>query len=86
MTRRRLWATFFVVQSLGAIGATVGVMWNFYFAVAGMILLLPGYLVAGAFLRKVSAVALWVPLTGLAIAIPINAAFWYAFTRKPSTK
>ena len=86
MTRRRLWTTFCVVQLLGAIGATVGVMWNFYFAIAGMVLLLPGYLVAYALLRKVSAVAIWVPLAGLAIAIPLNAAFWYAYSRKSPTE
>jgi hypothetical protein len=40
-------------------------MWNFYFEIAGMVLLLPGYLVAYAFLRKVSAAAIWVPLAGL---------------------
>ena len=85
MTRRRLWTTFCIVQLLGAIGATAGVMWNFYFAIAGMICLLPGYLVAYAFLRKVSLVSIWMPLAGLAIAIPVNAAFWYAFSRKAST-
>lgn len=86
MTRRRLWTTFCIVQLLGAIGATVGMMWNFYFAIAGMVLLLPGYLVAYAFLRKVSAVSIWVPLAGLAIAIPLNAAFWYAYSRKSATE
>ncbi len=86
MTRRRLWTTFCIVQLLGAIGATVGVMWNFYFAITGMILLFPGYVVAYVFLRKVSPVAIWVPLAGLAIAIPLNAAFWYAYSRKSSTE
>jgi hypothetical protein len=84
MTRRRLWTTFCIVQLLGVIGATVGLMWNFYFAIAGMVMLLPGYLMAYAFLHKVSAVAIWVPLAGLAIAIPVNAAFWYAYSRKSS--
>lgn len=84
MTRRTLWMTFCVVQLLGAIGATVGVMWNFYFAIAGMFLLLPGYLVAYAFLRKVSSVSVLVLLAGLAVAIPLNAAFWYGYSRKRS--
>jgi hypothetical protein len=61
------------------------VMWNFYFAIAGMIFLLPGYLVAYAFLHKVSLVSIWMPLAGLAVAIPVNAAFWYVFSRKAST-
>jgi len=60
-------------------------MWNFYFGILGMILLCPGYLVAYAFLRKITATALWVPLVGLAIAIPVNAAFWYAYSRKLTT-
>jgi len=82
MTRRRLWTTFCIVQLVGAIGATVGMMWSFYFALAGMVLLLPGYFVAYAFLHKVSAVGIWVPLAGSAIAIPVNAALWYAYSRK----
>jgi UPF0716 family protein affecting phage T7 exclusion len=85
MTRKGLWTTFCIVQLLGAMGATAGMMWNFYFAIAGMVLLLPGYLVAYAFLRKVSAEAVWVPLAGLAIAIPLNAAFWYAYSRKSAS-
>ena len=73
------------MQLLGAMGATAGMMWHFYFGIAGMVLLLPGYLVAYAFLHKVSAEAGWVPLAGLAIAIPLNAAFWYAYSRKSAT-
>ena len=73
---------FGVVQLVGAIGATVGIVWNFHFAIVGMICLLPGYLVAYAFLRKVPIVSIWRPLAGLAIAVPVNALFWYAYSRK----
>ena len=85
MKRERLWLVFAVVQGIGAIGATVGMMWNFYFAIIGMICLLPGYLVAYAFLRKTSLAStdtIWAPLAGLALAIPVNALFWYAYSRK----
>jgi hypothetical protein len=86
VTRKRLWTTFGIVQTVGAIGATVGVLWNFYIAIAGMICLLPGYLVAYAFLRRAPLVSIWMPLAGLAVAIPVNAAFWYVFSLKASTK
>jgi len=86
MTRKTLWVTFCIVQTIGAIGATVGIMWNFYFAIVGIICLLPGYLVAYAVLRRVPLVSIWLPLAGLAVAIPVNAAFWYVYSRKPSTK
>jgi hypothetical protein len=66
--------------------ATVGVLWNFYLAITGMILLFPGHVVAYVLLRKISPATIWGPLAGLAIAIPLNAAFWYAFSRKSSSE
>jgi len=82
MKRRQLWAIFTIVQLAGAIGATVGIMWSFFLSIVGSICLLPGLLVAYAFLRKWSANSIWVPLAGLAIAIPVNALFWYVYSRK----
>jgi len=61
-------------------------MWNFYFAIVGMLCLLPGYLVSYAFLHRLPIDTIWLPVAGLAVAIPINAALWYAFSRKASNK
>jgi hypothetical protein len=85
MKQKRVWIVFGIVQLVGAIGATVGIAWNFYFAILGMVCLLPGYLLAYAFLRKWSANSIWVPLAGLAVAIPVNALFWYVYSREPRT-
>ncbi len=79
---KRLWISFGMVQALGAVLATAGVFLGFWPAIIGVVLLFPGYLVAYAFMRKVTATALWVPLVGFLIVIPVNAAFWYVYSGK----
>jgi hypothetical protein len=52
-----------------------------YFAVAGKICLLPGYVVGYAVLHKVPMVSVRLAWAELAIAIAVNAVFCYAYSR-----
>jgi hypothetical protein len=77
---KRLWIIFGIAQASGAILATVGsVLLGIGAGMLGAVLLFPGYLVAYAFLRKIQD-APWVPIVAFLIIVPVNAAFWFAYS------